>query len=60
MRAQDLLRSINMPTGDNYNLPASQKTFEDAANYTIEVPTINSLEALECLLTNAVHKKNYY
>ncbi len=57
MRAQDLLKSINMPTGDNYNLPTSKKTFEDAANYRIEVPTINSLEALECLLTEAVHKK---
>lgn len=56
MKAQELLRSINMPSGDNLNLPSSQKTFVDGANYRIEVPTINSLEALESLLNNAVHK----
>jgi hypothetical protein len=56
MKSRELLKQAGMPCGDNYGLPVSFKNFPDKANYRIEVPTINSLEALDCLLNEAIKK----
>lgn len=44
---------LGIPGGDRYDLPASEKRFPDGAQYRIEVPTINSPEAMESLLNTA-------
>lgn len=56
MNSRNLLKSIGMPMGDSYALTSSKKYFPDNAAYRIEVPTINSIEALDKLL-NEVTKK---
>lgn len=47
---RSFLTKIGLPSGDLMNLPTSTKTFPDKANFRIEIPTINSLEAAEALL----------
>lgn len=44
------LRSINMPDGDAYNLPDSQKRFSDGGQYRFEVPGIQSPNVMKVLL----------
>ena len=56
MSSQNLLKSIGMPTGDRYTLTSSNKFFSDNTAYRIEVPTINSIEALDKLLNEATKK----
>ena len=54
MKSLQLLKNLNMPFNDS--IVNSNKKFEDGADYRIEVPTINSLEALETLLNIAKTK----
>ncbi len=44
------LKLIGMPTEDLMNLPSSNKCFQDGSNFRIEMPTINSVEAMESLV----------
>lgn len=44
------LKLLGMPTEDLMNLPSSNKSFKDGSNFRIEMPTINSVEAMESLL----------
>jgi len=50
---RDFLEKLGLPKGDLFDLPTSGKTFPDGAHFRIEVPTINSAEAMKSLLENA-------
>ncbi len=47
------LKTIGMPEGDLYDMPSSKLRFPDGAAFRIEVPTINSAEAVQALLETA-------
>lgn len=47
---KEFLRNLDMPDGDNYGLPTSQKRFSDGAQYRFEVPGIQSPAAMKALL----------
>ncbi len=47
------LEKLGLPKGDLYDLPTSGKTFPDGAHFRIEVPTVNSFEALKALIERA-------
>ncbi|MGK7951028.1 MAG: U32 family peptidase [Xenococcaceae cyanobacterium] len=47
------LRNLGLPGEDLYNLPSSQLTFADGANFRVEIPTINTFEAAKALLEEA-------
>lgn len=47
------LKQINMPTGDLFDMPTSTARFADGGAYRIEVPTVNSAEAVGALLEAA-------
>lgn len=44
------LKSINLPEGDAYDLPTSEKRFADGAQYRFEVPGIQSPGPMRALL----------
>jgi len=48
------LEKLGLPSGDFYDLPTSGETFPDGAHYRIEVPTINSFDALKALSDRAI------
>jgi hypothetical protein len=47
------LKKIGMPTGDLFDMPTSKARFPDGGAYRIEVPTVNTAEAVEALLETA-------
>ena len=47
---RNFLEKIGLPLGDNYNLPKSNKTFIDGAQYRFEVPGIQGPTAMKSLL----------
>lgn len=47
------LRSLGLPGEDLMNLPSSKLTFADGANFRVEIPTVNTLEAATALLQEA-------
>lgn len=47
---REFVKTLNLPAGDREELPTSGKTFADGCHYRLEVPTINSAEALQALL----------
>jgi hypothetical protein len=47
------LEKIGMPQGDAYDLPSSELRFPDEGAFRIEVPTVNSAEAVAALLETA-------
>lgn len=44
------LKSINLPDGDAYHLPTSEKRFEDGGQYRFEVPGIQGPKVMRALL----------
>lgn len=44
------LKSINLPEGDAYHLPTSEKRFEDGGQYRFEVPGIQGPKVMRALL----------
>jgi len=44
---------VGLPRGDLYDLPSSTKKFPDGADCRLEVPTVNTAEALKALLEEA-------
>jgi hypothetical protein len=44
------LKKIGMPQGDAYDMPSSALRFPDGGAFRIEVPTVNSAEAVAALL----------
>ncbi|MDJ0687481.1 MAG: U32 family peptidase [Xenococcaceae cyanobacterium MO_188.B32] len=47
------LQKLGLPGEDKNNLPSSKLTFTDGANFRIEIPTVNTLEAARALLQEA-------
>jgi len=47
------LKKIGMPQGDLFDMPTSSARFPDGGAYRIEVPTVNSAEAVAALLDTA-------
>lgn len=47
---RDFLKKIGMPAGDAYDLPFSEKRFEDGGQYRFEVPGIQGPGAMKALL----------
>ncbi len=50
---REYLKKLGLPEEDKNNLPTSELTFEDGANFRIEIPTVNSFEATKALLQEA-------
>lgn len=47
------IQNLGFPGEDLWNLPTSEATFSDGANFRIEVPTVNTFEAASNLLAEA-------
>lgn len=54
-KTKDFLSRIGQPQGDAYDLPTSEKRFEDGAQYRFEVPGIQGPSAMAALM-EAVEK----
>jgi hypothetical protein len=52
-KTRDFMAKLDLPKSDLYDLPTSGKTFPDGCHYRLEVPTVNSAEALKALLETA-------
>lgn len=50
---REFMKKIGLPMGDLDDLPSSEIRFADGAHFRIEVPTINTAEALEALVVRA-------
>lgn len=50
-KTREYLKSINMPEGDAYDLPTSEKRFDDGGQYRFEVPGIQGPKVMKALLT---------
>ena len=50
---REYLKKLGLPDEDKNNLPSSDLTFPDGANFRIEIPTVNSFEAAKALLEEA-------
>ena len=50
---RDYLKKIGMPQGDLFDLPTSTQRFPDGGAYRIEVPTVNTADAVGALLDTA-------
>ncbi len=50
---RNYLKKLGLPGGDVYDMPTSKKTFPDGATFRMEVPTVNTPEAMKALLETA-------
>jgi len=50
---REYVKKIGLPPGDLFDMPTSDQRFPDGAAFRIEVPTINSAEAVGALLETA-------
>lgn len=44
------LNRLGLPPKDYYDLPTSDKKFDDGSDFKIEIPTVNSIEAMDAVL----------
>lgn len=51
---REYLKKIGMPQGDAYDMPTSNLRFPDGGAFRIEVPTVNSAEAVAALLETSL------
>ena len=47
------LEALGLPKGDLWDLPESTKRFPDGAHFRIEIPTVNSVDALRSIFETA-------
>jgi hypothetical protein len=47
------LKKLGLPEGDLFEMPSSKARFPDGAAFRIEVPTVNTAESVNALLTTA-------
>lgn len=52
-KTRAFVKKLGLPEGDLYSLPTSTKKFPDGADYRLEVPTVNTAEAMKALLEEA-------
>jgi hypothetical protein len=50
---REYLKKLGLPSGDLFDMPSSALRFPDGAAFRIEVPTVNSAEAVAALLDTA-------
>jgi hypothetical protein len=50
---REYLKKLGLPTGDLFDMPSSAARFPDGGAFRIEVPTVNSAEAVAALLETA-------
>lgn len=50
---RDYLKKIGLPEGDLFDLPTSTQRFPDGAAFRIEIPTVNTADAVAALLDTA-------
>jgi hypothetical protein len=50
---REYVKKLGLPAGDLYDMPSSPHRFPDGAAFRIEVPTVNSAEAVAALLETA-------
>jgi hypothetical protein len=53
MKTHDILRKLNLPPRDAYDLPASAKRFPDGGQYRIEIPSCEGPRAMEAVVAAA-------
>ncbi|MCB9125443.1 MAG: hypothetical protein M9936_23850 [Caldilinea sp.] len=51
--AKRLLRDLNLPDGDRYDLPTSTARFPDGAHYRIEIPSVEGPAAMAAVIESA-------
>ncbi|MBP6440052.1 MAG: hypothetical protein KA259_00485 [Caldilineaceae bacterium] len=51
--AKQLLRDLNLPDGDRYDLPDSVARFADGGHYRIEIPSVEGPAAMRAVLEAA-------
>ena len=52
-QTRSFLNSLDLPSGDAYDLPDSKKRFPDGAHYRIEIPSVEGPVALQAVLEEA-------
>jgi hypothetical protein len=52
-KATQLLRDLNLPEGDRYDLPSSPRRFPDGAHYRIEIPSVEGPAAMAAVIEAA-------
>ena len=55
--ATSILRSLNLPERDAYDLPTSSKRFPDGAAYRVEIPSCEGPKALRAVIDEAAARK---
>src|SRR5687767_14415081 len=55
--ARAVLRSLNFPERDAYDLPSSSKRFTDGAAYRVEIPSCEGPKALRAVIEEASARK---
>lgn len=53
-QVRSYLKKIGLPDRDLENLPSSEKRFDDGSHFKIEIPTVNSVEAMDALLNTSI------
>ncbi|MDQ2836482.1 MAG: U32 family peptidase [Actinomycetota bacterium] len=48
-----MLREIGVPDADLWQLPSSDRRFDDGGHYRVEIPTVNTIAAAEAVLDEA-------
>jgi hypothetical protein len=51
---REYVKKLGLPTGDLFDMPSSAARFPDGAAFRIEVPTVNSAEAVCALLDTSI------
>jgi hypothetical protein len=51
--AEDILQSMNLPSRDAYDLPASAKRFADGGQYRVEIPSCEGPKAMQAVIAEA-------
>ena len=51
--AEDILRSLNLPSRDAYDLSASRKRFADGGQYRVEIPSCEGPKAMRAVIDEA-------
>jgi hypothetical protein len=51
--AETLLRELELPEGDRYDLPTSTATFPDGAHYRVEIPSVEGPAAFRAVIEAA-------
>jgi hypothetical protein len=52
-RSREFLRTLGLPDRDPGELPSSEKRFPDGAQYRVEIPSVEGVEALEAVFAEA-------